>query len=165
MADAERRTEAAAETGRALAQTAVNGSGELDDMTKTELLELAAGMGLDVNSHQLKKELVTTIKRSREIGDRRSRGRDMLGTKMIGRSLVFGLGYLAGTRAGRERYEQLQQVGRQLAVQLREQIQSAPDTARVHRRRGSESMGRQRHQARKTLRMSCASASTSSPVC
>ena len=43
----------------------MNGSGELDDMTKAELLELAAGMGLDVNSHQLKKELVTTIKRSR----------------------------------------------------------------------------------------------------
>ena len=53
----------------------------------------------------------------------------MLGTKMIGRSLVFGLGYLAGTRAGRERYEQLQQVGRQLAVQLREQLQNAPDTS------------------------------------
>ena len=33
----------------------------------------------------------------------------MLGTKMIGRSVVFGLGYLAGTRAGRARYDQIQQ--------------------------------------------------------
>ncbi len=53
----------------------------------------------------------------------------MLGTKTIGRSVVFGLGYLAGTRAGRERYDQLQQVGRQLASQLREQLQSAPDNS------------------------------------
>ena len=51
----------------------------------------------------------------------------MLGTKTIGRSVVFGLGYLAGTRAGRARYDQLQQVGRQLATQLREQLQDAPD--------------------------------------
>ena len=53
----------------------------------------------------------------------------MLGTKTIGRSLVFGLGYLAGTRAGRERYDQLQQIGRQLANQLREQLQNAPNTS------------------------------------
>ena len=53
----------------------------------------------------------------------------MLGTKTIGRSVVFGLGYLAGTRAGRERYDQLQQVGRQLATQLREQLQNAPDNS------------------------------------
>ena len=46
------------------AQTAVNGTGELDEMTKAELPELADGMGLEVNSHQLKKELVSAIKRS-----------------------------------------------------------------------------------------------------
>ena len=51
----------------------------------------------------------------------------MLGTKTIGRSVVFGLGYLAGTRAGRARYDQIQQAGRQLATQLREQLQAAPD--------------------------------------
>ena len=53
----------------------------------------------------------------------------MLGTKTIGRSLVFGLGYLAGTRAGRERYDQLQQVGRQLATRMRDQMQAAPDNS------------------------------------
>ena len=53
----------------------------------------------------------------------------MLGTKTIGRTVVFGLGYLAGTRAGRARYDQIQQVGRQLATQLREQLQAAPDNS------------------------------------
>ena len=53
----------------------------------------------------------------------------MLGTKMLGRSMVFGLGYLAGTRAGRARYDQIQRVGRQLAHQFREQIQDAPDNS------------------------------------
>ena len=53
----------------------------------------------------------------------------MLGTKTIGRSLVFGLGYLAGTRAGRERYDQLQQVGRPLATRMRDQMQAAPDNS------------------------------------
>ena len=42
---------------------------------------------------------------------------------------MFGLGYLAATRAGRERYDQLQQIGRQLANQLPEQLQNAPDTS------------------------------------
>ena len=45
----------------------------------------------------------------------------MFGTKTIGRSLVFGLGYLAGTRAGRERYDQIQHAGRSLAGQLRQE--------------------------------------------
>jgi hypothetical protein len=53
----------------------------------------------------------------------------MLGTKTIGRTVVFGLGYLVGTRAGRERYDQIQQAGRQLATQLREQLQAAPDNS------------------------------------
>jgi hypothetical protein len=53
----------------------------------------------------------------------------MLGTKTIGRTVVFGLGYLVGTRAGRERYDQIQQAGRQLATQLREQLQAAPDSS------------------------------------
>ena len=53
----------------------------------------------------------------------------MLGTKMIGRSMVFGLGYLAGTRAGRERYDQLQQVARTVAGQLRQQLDEMPDNS------------------------------------
>ncbi len=42
----------------------MNGKAELDEMTKAELLELADGMGLEVNSHQRKLELVSAIKRS-----------------------------------------------------------------------------------------------------
>ena len=54
VADAERRSEAVAE-GRAAPWRAngVNGTAELDELTKAELLELADGMGLEVNSHQL----------------------------------------------------------------------------------------------------------------
>ena len=32
----------------------------------------------------------------------------MLGSKTLGRVVFFGLGYLAGTRAGRERYAQIE---------------------------------------------------------
>ncbi len=53
----------------------------------------------------------------------------MLGTKTIGRSLVFGLGYLAGSRAGKERYEQLSTAGRSFAGQLRQQLADAPDSS------------------------------------
>ena len=63
VADAERRSEAVSESGKALARDAA--PAELSELTKAELLELADGMGLEVNSHQLKKELVTAIKRSR----------------------------------------------------------------------------------------------------
>ena len=48
----------------ASAKDTVDGPAELDEMTKAELLELADGMGLEVNGHQLKKELVSAIKRS-----------------------------------------------------------------------------------------------------
>ena len=51
----------------------------------------------------------------------------MLGTKTIGRSLVFGLGYLAGTRAGRARYDQIQRAALSFAGQLRQQMDAAPD--------------------------------------
>jgi hypothetical protein len=51
----------------------------------------------------------------------------MLGTKMIGRSLVFGLGYLAGTRAGRERYDQIQRAALSFAGHLRQELDAAPD--------------------------------------
>lgn len=65
VTDAERRTQAVSEEGRNLAVAADQAPLELDDMTKNELLELAHGMGLDVNGHQLKKELVTAIRRKR----------------------------------------------------------------------------------------------------
>jgi hypothetical protein len=51
----------------------------------------------------------------------------MLGTKMIGRSLVFGLGYLAGTRAGRARYDQIRGAALSFAGQLRQELDAAPD--------------------------------------
>lgn len=52
----------------------------------------------------------------------------MLGTKMIGRSLVFGLGYVVGTRAGRERYNQIQHAALGLAGQFRERLEATQDT-------------------------------------
>ena len=63
--EAERRTQAVDEEGRNLAAAADEGPLELDEMTKAELLEIAHGMGLDVNGHTLKKELVTAIRRKK----------------------------------------------------------------------------------------------------
>ena len=63
--EAERRTQAVTDEGRSLAVTAEAGPLELDGMSKAELLEFARGMGLDVNGHQLKKELITAIRRKR----------------------------------------------------------------------------------------------------
>ena len=51
----------------------------------------------------------------------------MLGTKTIGRGLVFGLGYLAGTRAGKERYDQLSTtLARIQTADAIERLQSLP---------------------------------------
>ena len=36
----------------------------------------------------------------------------MLGSKTVGRVVFFGLGYLAGTRAGRARYAQIEALAR-----------------------------------------------------
>ena len=86
----------------------------------------------------------------------------MLGTKMIGRSLVFGLGYLAGTRAGRDRYDQIQRAALSFAGQLRQELDAAPDKSpSVVARCGAPGLGRQRHQARAAVSPRCSSASTS----
>lgn len=53
----------------------------------------------------------------------------MLGTKTIGRSLVFGLGYLAGSRAGRARYEQIERAASSFTRQFRRRLDQAPDTS------------------------------------
>jgi hypothetical protein len=47
----------------------------------------------------------------------------MLGTKTFGRALIFGAGYVVGTRAGRARYDQIQKAAVALAGQVREQLQ------------------------------------------
>lgn len=65
VTDAERRTQAVTDEGRALASAADADPLDLDDMTKVELLELARGIGLEVNGSRLKKELVTAIRRKR----------------------------------------------------------------------------------------------------
>ena len=44
----------------------------------------------------------------------------MLGSKAIGRVVFFSLGYLAGTRAGRERYAQIEAGAKALIEKLRE---------------------------------------------
>ena len=86
----------------------------------------------------------------------------MLGTKTIGRSVVFGLGYLAGTRAGRARYDQIQQAARVLRRPAASAARrDARQVARLPCRRGPPGLGRQRHQARAAVNPRCWSASTS----
>ena len=43
----------------------------------------------------------------------------MLSSKTLGRAIFFGLGYLAGTRAGRERYAQIEAGAKVLMEKLR----------------------------------------------
>jgi hypothetical protein len=43
----------------------------------------------------------------------------MLGSKTLGRVVFFSLGYLAGTRAGRERYAQIEAGARAVIERLR----------------------------------------------
>ena len=65
MGEAERRSRAVSEQGRSLAGTADEDPLDLDAMNKTDLLDLARDMGIDVNGSTLKKQLVTTIRRAR----------------------------------------------------------------------------------------------------
>lgn len=51
----------------------------------------------------------------------------MLGTRSVGRALVFGIGYVVGTRAGRERYEQIQRGAQALALRLRDRVDESRD--------------------------------------
>ena len=46
-------------------------------------------------------------------------GNVMLGSRTVGRVLFFSLGYLAGTRAGRERYAQIEAGAKTLIEKLR----------------------------------------------
>ena len=59
------RRKAVASEGKRLGTVADTGPLDLDDMTKQELLALAAEMDLDLKSGMRKKEIVTTIRRSR----------------------------------------------------------------------------------------------------
>ena len=59
------RRKAVASEGKRLGTVADTGPLNLDDMTKEELLALAAEMDLDLKSGMRKKEIVTTIRRSR----------------------------------------------------------------------------------------------------
>ena len=43
----------------------------------------------------------------------------MIGRKTVGRAIFFGLGYLAGTRAGRERYAQIEAGAKAVVARLR----------------------------------------------
>ena len=63
--EANERREAVASEGQKLATDAATGLLDLDDMTKEELLALGAEMDLDLKSGMRKKEIVTTIRRSR----------------------------------------------------------------------------------------------------
>ncbi|MGI8523256.1 MAG: hypothetical protein ACR2K3_08085 [Nocardioides sp.] len=49
----------------------------------------------------------------------------MLGSKTVGRSLVFGAGYVVGTRAGRERYDQIKQAALALGSEARQRLRES----------------------------------------
>jgi len=51
----------------------------------------------------------------------------MIGRKTLGRALFFGLGYVVGTRAGRERYAQIEAGARALVAGLRDRIDGEDD--------------------------------------
>lgn len=44
----------------------------------------------------------------------------------VGAVVIFGIGYVAGTRAGRERYDQLVAMSHRLADRLEERAGAAP---------------------------------------
>jgi len=51
----------------------------------------------------------------------------MIGRRTVGRALFFGLGYVLGTRAGRERYAQIEAGARALAAGLRARLDGDDD--------------------------------------
>lgn len=51
----------------------------------------------------------------------------MIGRRTLGRALFFGLGYVVGTRAGRERYAQIEAGARALAAGLRARLDGDSD--------------------------------------
>lgn len=46
----------------------------------------------------------------------------MLGSKTVGRTIVFGLGYVVGTPAGRERYAQIKQAALAVGSEARQRL-------------------------------------------
>ncbi|GAB3097860.1 hypothetical protein [Isoptericola nanjingensis] len=68
----------------------------------------------------------------------------MIGRKTLGRALFFGLGYVVGTRAGRERYAQIEAGARALVAGLRGRLDGEDDGGRdgeSRRRPGSSRAG------------------------
>lgn len=51
----------------------------------------------------------------------------MIGRKTLGRALFFGLGYVVGTRAGRERYAQIEAGARAVVAGLRARLDGESD--------------------------------------
>jgi hypothetical protein len=67
-------------------------------------------------------------------------GNVMLGSRTVGRVLFFSLGYLAGTRAGRERYAQIEAGAKTLIEKLRARYaESGTSTSSSPSRRDSYS--------------------------
>ena len=62
--------------------------------------------------------------------------------RFLGRALFFGLGYLAGTRAGRERYTQIAAGARALVEEVRARLAEADAAAPGSRRASSAEAGR-----------------------
>lgn len=57
----------------------------------------------------------------------------MLGSKTLGRVAFFGLGYLLGTRAGRERYAQIEACAKAVVAQVRARLAEADVTTSTSR--------------------------------
>ncbi|MEL7976322.1 hypothetical protein AAG589_10700 [Isoptericola sp. F-RaC21] len=51
----------------------------------------------------------------------------MFGRRTLGRALFFGLGYVVGTRAGRERYAQIEAGARAVVAGLRARMDGVSD--------------------------------------
>ena len=51
----------------------------------------------------------------------------MIGRRTLGRAVFFGLGYVVGTRAGRERYAQIEAGARALVAGLRARLDGESD--------------------------------------
>ncbi|MFE5340309.1 hypothetical protein ACFQ80_08795 [Isoptericola sp. NPDC056578] len=68
----------------------------------------------------------------------------MIGRRTLGRALFFGLGYVVGTRAGRERYAQIEAGTRALVAGLRARLDGEDDGGSVDDDGGRDGEARRR---------------------
>jgi hypothetical protein len=138
MAQAGRAGEQAAEASRQAASTAAGAAESARGAPAAATRKLRrqtrrAGAGRTAGRAEVKRTAGRTGRQLRESVPRRQRRSKRMGSKVTGRlGLVFGAaaGYVLGTKAGRERYEQIVQTARQLTEkpQVRRVVEQAPST-------------------------------------